>query len=216
VLAGVAGDFGCVLGEEELEVLAEVVDGGVDGGGGVAAFGEDEGALEDGLEMEGELFVVVVGFGVRGSLAGGGDVGDEGAGVGVDTGAAGVAEGGVGVEGLLDDGAEEAGEFGRLAGEEGFAEVEVGEEFGEGGWGGVVGGLGEELAGGFVPVLDGGEGEVLFGGEVVEEAAFGDGGGGAEVVDGGVVVAFTAEEGEGGAEEGQFGRRGGHRGEDTN
>jgi hypothetical protein len=31
-----------------------------------------------------------------------------------------------------------------------------------------------------------------------------------------VVVAFAAEEGEGGAEEGQFGRRGGHRGEDTN
>jgi hypothetical protein len=56
-----------------------------------------------------------------------------------------------------------------------------------------VGCSGEEVAGDLHPAGDGGLGEILLGGEVVEETALGHPGGAAEVVHGGAGVALLAE-----------------------
>jgi hypothetical protein len=97
--------------EEHFEIAAEMIDGG---GGDVRAtgsFGEDESSLKDGLGVQRETLggpvrldaVLVDGFG---------DVRFERGGVIGDAPAAGVADEGMGLVDLLDDGAGEAGEVG--------------------------------------------------------------------------------------------------------
>ena len=114
---------------------------------------------------------------------------------------AGGPDGRVGVVGLLDEGAEEAGVVGEFAGEDSYAEVEVTEEAVERILGLVIRGGGEEAFGHGAPVGDGGEGEVVFGFEVVEEAALGDSGFAADVVNGSGGVAFGANDMEGSVEQ---------------
>lgn len=124
--------------------------------------------------------------------------------MGFNAGAAGFAEGGMGSEGLLNEGAEQAGVSSSGALEEREAEIDVGEEAAARIRNLLVWGGGEERASQVVPALDGGEGEGLLGFEVVEEGALGEACGAAEVVDGSAGVALFAKDAESGVEEFQL------------
>jgi hypothetical protein len=157
VLVGVA------IGAEELgEIAAHVVDRFARNLRTLGGLGEDERALEDGLD---EIADALGGPGRVGRIEVFGGLGV--AGESFDMGGEGVFAGGakvrVGGVGLLDEGAEQAGVVGQLAGEDGGAEVEVAEQAIDRVLGLVVGSGGEEASGALLPVLDGGEGKRIFG-----------------------------------------------------
>jgi len=93
----------------------------------VLCLGENEGALDDNLSVVGETFSGPVGLKVV-SGHGGGNVGLELVSVRGHIAVAGLADVGIGLVRLLNHGAKEAGELGKLAEQDSFAEVDVTEE----------------------------------------------------------------------------------------
>ena len=157
--------------------------------GTLGGFGENESALKDGLREHRET--LRRGEGVRRvkPLCFCDVLGDLG-GVLDHVLFAGGTECRVSLIGFLHHGSEQAGEFGKVAFEDGRAEVEIAEDAIQGVVGGVIWGGLEETLGHFGEVVGRSEGEFVFGLEVVKKAALGEFGGGTDVVNRGCRVAL--------------------------
>ena len=167
--------------------------------------GEDEGALQHGLSVAGEADRGPIRFDPVAEdrrL----DVGDEGVGMAENAVGAGLPDRIRGGVGFLRHGADEAGEFGhRAIGDQGAAEVDIGEDAIERVLVVVIGGGGEEGGGGRRPVFGRGYAEGLFRWEVVEERALGDACFPTQLIDACGGEALTADDGDGGLEKARAG-----------
>ena len=189
-----------MLFEQQFHVAAQVIDGL---GGDLRAalgLGEDEGALQHRLHVQGEALGAPWRFMPRCCMAAAMSVSIFSA-CSYDGARAGIANGGIGLVRLLHHRSGEAGELGYAADEDRFAEIDVAEQAISGSAVRVVGRAGKQGAGRLRPEVGGGDGEVFLAFEVVEEGALGDAGGGAQVIDAGGRVALGADHGEGGAED---------------
>jgi len=151
-------------------------------GGVMLRLGEDERSLDDGLSVKGEAFRGPAG--VKAACGdGSGNVGLHLAGMGADVAIAGLADSGMSLVSLLDHGAQQAGELGKLAEENCLAKVDVAEQAVDRVGQAAIGSLGKRALGHGRKMLGGGQGQVFLALEVVKETALGEAGGFADVFD---------------------------------
>ena len=125
------------------------------------------------------------------------NIGLEGLGVAADDPRGGDAHLRMGLIGLLDDRADKAGEIRQVASQDGFAELDVGDEAAERVRGLVVGRRSEEGRCRRIPMRDRRQRQVFLALEVMEEASLGQSGFGADVLDPGRAIALGAHDLEG-------------------
>ncbi len=173
--------------KQQFNIAAKMVDACGGNGRIVFGFGQNEGALDSCLRVEGQAFGSEAALDA--ALAHGFfDIGHEGRSVIADALVACLADCRVRVVDLLGHGSNQAGEVGQVTLDESFAQVDIGKNAvqGIGQLGQVVISSGGEEGGGAVaPIFGSGEGQVFFAPEVMEEAALGKGGLFADVLNAG-------------------------------
>jgi len=181
------------LPKQQFQVAAQMVDALGCGFRALFGLGQDECALDGGLGVKSQAFRSPVPF--HAALTDGFfDVGHEGGRVAGDALAAGLADGRMRVIDFLDHGSDQASEAGKLASQDGFAEIDISQQ--------PIDRIGERMVGrgekkcarAFAPVRGGGQGEVLFAAEVVKEAALGQAGVRADIFDACGRVALGAKD----------------------
>jgi hypothetical protein len=186
--------------EEKFEIAAQVIETGGGYLGAVLGLGENEGSLDDCLDVKCQAARAPVAGDT--ALANGlRDVRLESCGMSADALLTCLADGRVCSIDLLHHGSDEAGKVGQVTLKDGLAEIDVGEQAVE--WVDelAVGCGGEEAPGDGAPMLGGRERQFFFTAEVMEEAAFGEASSLAEIFDTGSGIAFGADDVEGGVQD---------------
>ncbi len=186
--------------EEKFEIAPQVIETCSGGLGAVLGLGENEGSLDDCLDVKCQAVRAPVTSDP--ALANGlRNVRLESCGMSADALLTCLTDERVGAVDLLHHGSDEAGKVGQFSLKDVLAEIDVGEQAVEWVDERAVGRGGEEASGDGVPMLSGREREFLFAAEVMKEAAFGEAGSRAEIFDTGSGIAFGADDVEGGVQD---------------
>ena len=182
--------------KEKFEIAPQVIETCSGDFGAVLGLGENEGSLDDRLDVKCQA----AGAPVSGdtTLANGlSNVRLERCGMSADALLTCLTDGRVGAIDLLHHGSDEAGKVGQFSLKDGLAEIDVGEQAVEWVDERAVGRGGEEASGDGVPMLSGRECEFFFTAEVMKEAAFGEASSLAEIFDTSRGIAFGTDDVEG-------------------